>query len=162
MCLLLLHYHYHYFINLAFCTGRSYTNSLPIKQVITIDQRFMGLLSISLISKTCTFLYFYILLFLTCLVFGTISLSLLSPPHLPICHFFIKSLQPCYPQSKTFLNIKAVPSKAVFCSNAVLITSPSFSMHFFSFFDVLPSAPSTTGMTLILPHYVPHSFDFFL
>ena len=55
-----------------------------------------------------------------------------------------------YPQSKTFLNIRAVPSSAVFCSNVVLITIPSSSMQFFSFFDVLPSAPTTTGMTLLL------------
>ena len=35
LLLLLLH-----FINLAFCTGRSYSNFLPIKQVIASDQRF--------------------------------------------------------------------------------------------------------------------------
>ena len=91
-------------------------------------------------------------LFLACSVFGTISFPLL------ICPFaffsFIKSPQPffhkSYPQSKTFLNIRVVPSKAVFCSNAVLITTPSSSMNFFSFLDVLPSASTTTGMTLIL------------
>ena len=102
-------------------------------------------------------------LFLTCSVFGTISL------HLPICpvvflsfyffyfilfFFFIKSPQPCfhksYPQSETFLNIRVVPGSVVFCSNTVVITTPSSSMHFFSFFDVLPSAPTATGMTLML------------
>ena len=51
------------------------------------------------------------------------------------------------PQSNTFLNIRAVPSRAVFCSDAVLITTPSSFMQFFSLFDVLPSAPTTTGMT---------------
>ena len=30
--------------------------------------------------------------------------------------------------------------------NTVLITTPSFSMQFFSFFDLLPSAPTITGM----------------
>ena len=30
------------------------------------------------------------------------------------------------------------------------ITTPRSSLHFFSFFDVLPSAPTTTGMTLML------------
>ena len=108
-------------------------------------------------SKTCTFLYFYTLFHL---------FSFIPPPsHLRIClfvflfffilfFFFIKSAQPCfhksYPQSKTFLNIRAVPSSAVFCNNVVLLTTPSSSMHFFSFFDVLPSAPTTTGMTLML------------
>ena len=37
-----------------------------------------------------------------------------------------------------------------FCSNAMHITTPRSSLHFFSFFDVLPSAPTTTGMTLML------------
>ena len=55
-----------------------------------------------------------------------------------------------YPQSKTFLNKQAVLISAVFCSNAVLITTPSSSAQFSSFFDVLPSAPTTTGITLIL------------
>ena len=68
--------------------------------------------------------------------------------------FFFKSPQPrfhkSYRQSKTFLNVRAVSSSAVFCSNVVLITTPSFSMHFFSFFDMLPSAPTTTGVTLML------------
>ena len=62
----------------------------------------------------------------------------------PFAHFF------SYLQSKTFLNIRAVPSSAGFCSNAVLITTPSSSIHFFSFFGVLPSAPTTTGMNLML------------
>ena len=103
-------------------------------------------------SKACTFLYFYILFFLTCSVFGTICLPF------PICPFATFLIKPSpqarfhksYPQFKTFLNIRAVPSSAVFCSNTVLITTPSSSMHFFSFFDVLPSAPTTTGMTVML------------
>ena len=105
--------------------------------------------------KTCTFLYFYTLFHL---------FSFIPPPsHLRIClfiiiifffvFFFIKSAQTCfhksYPQSKTFLNIRIVPSSAVFCNNVVPLTTSS-SMHFFSFFDVLPSAPTTTGMTLML------------
>ena len=101
-----------------------------------------------LVFKNLYFPILYILLFLTCSVFGTISLPLL----LPICPFatfifLIKSPQPrfhkCYLQSKTFLNIRAVHSKPAFCSNAVLIATPSSSMHFFSFFDVLPSAPTS-------------------
>ena len=55
-----------------------------------------------------------------------------------------------YTQSKTFFNIRAVPSSAVFCSNAVVITGPIFSMQIFSFFDVLPSGPITTGIAFIL------------
>ena len=78
-----------------------------------------------------------LLLLLLLSVFGAISL--------PICHFFsfIRSPQPHfhkpYAQSKTFLSMQAVPNSAVFCSSAVLITTPSSSVHFFSFFDVLPS-----------------------
>ena len=79
--------------------------------------------------------------------------------------------QPCfhksYPQFKTFLNIRAVPGSAVFCSNAVLITIPSSSIHFFSFFDMLPSAPTTTGMTYLvfLPwslFYITQNLHFFI
>ena len=88
-----------------------------------------------MLLKTCTFLYFYILSHLF-----SFWNNFPSPPNLPIClfFFFIRSPQPCfhksYPKSKTFLNIRVVPSSAVF----------------FSFFDVLPSAPTTTGMTLML------------
>ena len=74
--------------------------------------------------------------------------------HLPPFFFFIKSPQPCfhksYPQSKTFLNTQAVLSSAIFCSNAVLIATPSSSMHFFTFFDPVAISPTTTGMTLML------------
>ena len=108
-------------------------------------------------SKTSTFLYLYIFshlfsfwnnfplphhlstLFIYFLLFVFFIFSIPKPR----CH------KP-YPPSKTFVNIRAVPSSVVFCSNAVLTTTPSSSMHFFSFFDVLPSAPSTTGMTVML------------
>ena len=43
------------------------------------------------------------------------------------CSVFFYKL---YLHSKTFLNIQAVLGSAVFCSNAVLITTPSFSMQF--------------------------------
>ena len=98
-------------------------------------------------SKTCTFPYFYIL--------SRLFLEQFSPPFFPA--FFILSFplpqldfHTPYPQSKILLNIRVVPSSAILCSNAVLITTPSSSMHFFSFFDMLPSAPATTGMTLML------------
>ena len=84
-----------------------------------------------------------------------IKLAFSPPSHLP-CFFtnpHPPSPEPCfhksYLQSKTFLNLRAVPSSAVFCSSAVLIATASF-MHFFSFFDVLPSAATTTGMTLMI------------
>ena len=98
-------------------------------------------------SKTCTFLYFYILSHL-------FSFWTFSPP-LPLVHLFfsVPSLHPNfhkpYPQFGTFLNIGAVPRSAAFCSNTVPITIPSSSSQFFSFFDVLPSAPTATGMTLM-------------
>ena len=92
-------------------------------------------------SKTCTILYFYILSHL--LIFSSFSFFLFFPSLQPHFH---KS----YPQSKTFVNMRAVPNSAVFCSNIVLITTPSSFMQFFSFFDMLPSAPTTTGMTLML------------
>ena len=47
---------FHY---LALCTGRSYTDFLPIERLITDDQRFMVLLSISCVLKN---MYFPILL----------------------------------------------------------------------------------------------------
>ena len=95
-----------------------------------------GILPISYASKN---LYFPILLY----SFSPVQFLEQFPfpskfAHLPFFFFFIKSPQPCfhksYPKSKTFLNIRVVPSSAVF----------------FSFFDVLPSAPTTTGMTLML------------
>ena len=88
-------------------TDRSYTNFLPIKRVITNDQRFMFLISISNVFKS---LYFPILLH----SFSPVQVLQEFPcpylfTHLPF-FFFIKSPQPCfhksYPQSKTFLIIE--------------------------------------------------------
>ena len=94
----------------------------------------MGLLFISSVFKN---------------LYLTILLHSFSPSHLfspyPQPHFH----KP-YPQSKTFLTIRAVYSSAVFCSNVLLIKTPSSSMQFFSFFDALPSALTTTGITLML------------
>ena len=42
-------HYYYYFINVAFCTGRY--RFLTLNQIITNDQRFMGLLSISYVFK---------------------------------------------------------------------------------------------------------------
>ena len=109
----------------------------------------MGLLSISYVFKK---LYFPILLY----SFSPDQfLEQFSTPS-PFSTFFLSTLpqqprsQKSYLHSKTFPNIPTVPSSAVFCSNAVLITTPSSSMPFFSFFDVLPSAHITTRMTLML------------
>ena len=99
----------------------------------------MGFFSISYFFKNLYLLYFYILSHLFSF-WNPFPLVSLPHPH------FHKT----YLQSKTFLNIRAAPSKAVFCSNAVLITTPSSSIQFFSFFDVLPSAPTTTGIALML------------
>ena len=82
-----------------------------------------------LFSKPSTFLYFYIL------------------SHL---FSFWKPFPPPPPFSQTLINIRAVPSNDIFCSNAVLITIHSSSIQFFSLFDVLPSAHTTTAMTLML------------
>ena len=120
----------------------------------------MGLLPIPYVFNNLPFYTFTF--FLTCSVLVAISLSL------PICHFFffcfLNSPQPHshkpYPQYKTFVNIQAALSSAAFCNNTVFLTTPSSSMHFSSFFDVLPSDPTTTGMTLKL--LVFHSFDFSL
>ena len=97
-------------------------------------------------SKTCTFLYFFTFFF-TSSVFGTISFPR------PSCHYFFLQIPPSNPVSTNLthnLNLRVVPSSAVFCSIIVLIITPSSSMHFLSFFDVLPIAPTTTGMTLTL------------
>ena len=76
------------------------------------------------------------------------------PLHLPHLFYFFPShhshiLKP-YLQSKTFLNIRAVPSSAVFCRNDVLITAASSFVQFSSFLDVLSNSPTATGMTLML------------
>ena len=143
---------------------------LPIKRIRTYDQRFMGLLPISYVFKKLSSYTFTF--FLTCSVLGTILLPL------PIRHFFFlcqilptlqHRFQKPYPQSKTFLNVRTVPSSADFCSNAVLITIPSSSKHFFSLFDVLSNVPITSGMTLMIlcsiffrfPSLVPGISQFF-
>ena len=96
-------------------------------------------------SSTCTFLYFYILSHM-------FSFWNTFPPPPPSPRFFsspLRRFHKPYPQSKTSLNILAVLSGAVFCSDVVLITTPSSSMQFYSFLDLLPSTPTTTGMTLM-------------
>ena len=102
----------------------------PTKRFITNDQRFMGSLSIFYVFKH---LYRLILL-------HTFSSFVFFPQ--PRFH------KP-YPQSKTFLNIRAVPINAIFCSNAMLMTTSSSSVQISSFFGVLSSAPTITGMTLL-------------
>ena len=114
-------------------------------------------------SKTFIFQYFYILSDLF-----SFWNNFPPPRHLPlfVCVFFKSPFpQPCFHKytdlicnlKLSLLNIRAVPSSAVFCSNcfsvflfSVLITTPSSSMHFFSFLDVLSRAPTTTGMSLML------------
>ena len=81
--------------------------------------------------KTFTLLYFYILSHLF-----SFWNNFPTPPHLPL--FFPTPPPPppppqphfhkSYPQSKTFLNIQAIPISAVFCSNAV------FFQFFYDFF----------------------------
>ena len=93
-------------------------------------------------SKICTLPYFYIISPLVSF-WSPFSSPLPFPPSFPSFH---KS----YLQSKTFFNIRDVPGSAIFCSNAVLITSPTSSMQFFSFFDVLSNAPTTTGINFML------------
>ena len=125
------YYYYCYFINLAFFHWQMLYRFLPIMRVITKDQRFMGLLSVFYVFKN---LYFPILLHSFLENFPPPPPPPPISPHLPL--FVSNPLQTRfhkpYPQSKTFLNTRAVPSSAVFCSNTVLITTPSFSMHFFS------------------------------
>ena len=90
-------------------------------------------------SNTCTFLYF-------CILSHLFSFWNHFPPPLLFPSFFSSPslyFHKPYPQSKTFINIPAVSSSDAFCSNAVLITTPSSSMLFISFFDVLPSIPTT-------------------
>ena len=119
----------YYFINLAFLHWQILYQFLPIKRVIANDQRLTSLLSISCVFKNL------------CLPFYALHSFFLLPPT-------------PFPQTlstiKTFLNIQAVPGSAVFCNNAVLITTPSSFMQFLSFFDVLPSVPTTTGMIVVL------------
>ena len=113
---------------------------LLIKQVITNNQRFFPS---PMFSNTCNFLYFYILSHL----FSFFN-NFQPPPHLPPFFLFFPFSNPPNPAFADYTQSKT--SSAVFCSNAVLITTSNSSLHFFSFFDVLPSAPTTTGMTLML------------
>ena len=86
---------------------------LPIKQVMTSDQRFMGLLSI-----------FY--------VFKNMNVPILLLSFLPVQFleqfFFFPFFQLCihkpYPQSKTFYNIGAFPNSAVFLTMLCLKQPP--------------------------------------
>ena len=103
-------------------------------------------------SKTCTFLYFYTLSHLL-----SFWKSFPPPAHLPIClfivlffFFFSLSNHPNLVSTNLIaLMCELFLSSGVFCSNSVLITTPISSMHFFCFFDELPSALSTTGITLM-------------
>ena len=105
----------------------------------------MGLLSISYVFKK---LYLPILLH----SFSLVQFLEQFPSPSPFATFFSLSNPPT-PFPQILSAIRAVPSSGVFCSNVVLITTPSSSMHFFSFFDVLPSVTTTTGMTLMLPMF---------
>ena len=49
--------------------------------------------------------------------------------------------------SNTFLNILAVPNKAVFCITPTLSGIPNFSIHLSNPLVTLPRAPITTGTT---------------
>ena len=115
----------------------------PMKRVITNDKIFMGLLAISYVFKS---LYLLQLLH----SFSPVQFFNSSLP-LPFSHLF----PPPPPFLQTLsaiwnLNLWAVTSSAVFCCSAVIITTPNSSIQFFSLFYVLPSAHSTTWMTLML------------
>ena len=93
-------------------------------------------------SKTCTFLYFYILPHLF-IFWNPFSPHPSSPPFFyfptPVSTNLIRNIKPSLINELSLI----VLFSAV---NIVLITTPSFSMQFFSFFDLLPSAPTITGM----------------
>ena len=92
--------------------------------------------------KACTFFNFYILSHL----FSSNSSLLLPFSHLfPPPPPFLQTLSAIWN-----LNLWPVTSSAVFCSSAVVIATPNSSIQFFSFFYMLPSAHSTTWMTLML------------
>ena len=99
----------------------------------------MSLMFISYVFENLTFLYFYILSHLF-----SFWNKFSPPPYSPI--FFIYLL--------------SFPSPQTRFSNVVLITTPIFSKHFFNFFNVLTSAPTTTGMTKSsLLHFPQHLLD---
>ena len=95
------------------------------KWAIANGRRFMGLLSIYCVSKTFNFIILSSLSPFFKIPFLNVNLNLSPTSHLsyifvsPLSRFF-----KTYYQSKTFLNIWAVPSSAVFSNNAVLITFP--------------------------------------
>ena len=101
-------------------------------------------------SKIPTFLYFSILSHL--FSFWNLSLPSSIPPSPSLFFPTHHCSHKLYPQSKIILNVWTVFSRAVFCSNTVLTTTRS-SMQFFSFFNMLPKASTTTGMTLQLLMY---------
>ena len=117
--------------------------------------------------KICTFLYFYILSHL--FSFGTISL------HLPICPFafffyfflilfiylylFIYFILSNHPNSVSTNFICNLKSSLIYKLSLAVLFSAAMEWSaynnaqfyaFFSFFDVLPSDPTTIGMTLML------------
>ena len=99
----------------------------------------MSLMFISYVFENLNFLYFYILSHLF-----SFWNKFSPPPYSPI--FFIYLL--------------SFPSPQTRFSNVVLITTPIFSKHFFNFFNVLTSAPTTTGMTKSsLLHFPQHLLD---
>ena len=122
----------------------------------------MSLMFISYVFENLNFLYFYILSHLF-----SFWNKFSPPPYSPIFFIYLLSFpspqtrfHKPYPLSKIFLNIRAVTSFAVLCNNVVLITTPIFSKHFFNFFNVLTSAPTTTGMTKSsLLHFPQHLLD---
>ena len=113
----------------------------PIKR----DQRFMSLLFIFYVFRN---------VYLSKLLHSFLPVQILEPfpSSSPFPTLLPPLIPPSLPQtlSKSKIYIQAVPSTNVLCSNAVLITTPSPYIQFFSFFDVLPSALTTTGMTLML------------
>ena len=118
---------------------------------------FIGLLSISFVFKN---LYLPILLlsfspvqFLEPFPFPPLSPPPSSSPH-PLSH------KP-YPQSKTFLNIQAVLSSAVFCSNAVIIQRPVL-LYNSSVSLMCYQVPLLPVDDLFNASNVPYSFDFSL
>ena len=99
-----------------------------------------------LFSKTCTFLYFYIVSHL----FSFWDHFPLSP-----CTTFFPFSPPPFSKNlicnlKPSLIYKLSLAVFFFCSNTGLITTPSSSKQFFSFFDMLPSAPTTSRMALLI------------
>ena len=51
--------------------------------------------------------------------------------------------------SKVLRNILAAPSSVLFCNASVLMLIPIFFIHMSNFFEIMPSAPITIGMTSV-------------